>query len=178
MSVARDSAWRLALIKYLQNLQLYRFRYWIGFYLIKLSWFMVKRVSWFKSSLLLRINNKHTYKYSFLIKTILIEKYIQQRRRTSWVQLGLGLMETGSILIRESVNALQNVRQGVSKCFGAQALEFEKVKENSYKYIDNEVYSLSHRFYNQEFNCKTSIRHKNWNTETFSNTYWFFLTNW
>jgi hypothetical protein len=25
--------------------------------------FIVKRVSWFKSSLLLRINNKHTYKY-------------------------------------------------------------------------------------------------------------------
>ncbi len=24
---------------------------------------IVKRVSWFKSSLLLRINNKHTYKY-------------------------------------------------------------------------------------------------------------------
>jgi hypothetical protein len=40
-------------------------------------------------------------------------------------------METGSILIKESVNALENVRQGVSKCFEAQALEFEKVKDNS-----------------------------------------------
>jgi hypothetical protein len=31
--------------------------------------YIVKRVSWFKSSLLLTINNKHTYKYYFLIKT-------------------------------------------------------------------------------------------------------------
>ncbi len=44
---------------------------------------IVKRVSWFKSSLLLRIINKHTYKYSFLIKTILIGKFIQQSGRTS-----------------------------------------------------------------------------------------------
>jgi hypothetical protein len=37
---------------------------------------IVKRVSWFESSLLLRIQIKHTYKYKFLIKTkdsILIE---------------------------------------------------------------------------------------------------------
>jgi len=47
------------------------------------------------------------------------------------VQLGLGLMETGSILIKESVNALQNVRQGVSKCFGVQALELIGFEENS-----------------------------------------------
>jgi len=37
-------------------------------------------------------------------------------------------METDSILIKESVNTLQNVRQGVSKCFGAQAIEFERVE--------------------------------------------------
>jgi len=32
-------------------------------------------------------------------------------------------METDSILIKESIDAYKNVRQGVSKCFGAQALE-------------------------------------------------------
>ncbi len=47
-------------------------------------------------------------------------------------------METGSILIKESVNALQNVRQGVSKCFGAQALELRGLREFIEVYIDNE----------------------------------------
>ena len=58
------------------------------------------------------------------------------------MQLGLGLMETDSILIKESVNVLQNVRQGVSKCFGAQALKLRGLKEFIELYIDNEVYSL------------------------------------
>jgi hypothetical protein len=47
-------------------------------------------------------------------------------------------MEAGSILIKESMNALQNVRQrqdilrqGFSKCFGAQALELRGFEENS-----------------------------------------------
>ncbi len=53
-------------------------------------------------------------------------------------------METGSILIKESVNALQNVRQGVSKCFGAQALELRGFREFIEVYIDNKVYSLSY----------------------------------
>jgi hypothetical protein len=53
-------------------------------------------------------------------------------------------METGSILIKESVNALQNIRQGVSKCFGAQALKLRGLKEFIEVYIDNEVYSLSY----------------------------------
>jgi hypothetical protein len=51
-------------------------------------------------------------------------------------------METGSILIKESMNALQNVRQGVSKCFGVQALELRGLREFIEIYIDNEVYSL------------------------------------
>jgi hypothetical protein len=55
-------------------------------------------------------------------------------------------METGSILIKESVNALQNVRQGVSKCFGAQALELRGLREFIEVYIDNEVYSLSYKY--------------------------------
>jgi hypothetical protein len=53
-------------------------------------------------------------------------------------------METGSILIKESVNALQNVRQGVSKCFGAQALKLRGLKEFIEVFIDNEIYSLSY----------------------------------
>ncbi len=53
-------------------------------------------------------------------------------------------METGSILIKESVNALQNVRQGVSKCFGAQVLELREFREFIEVYIDNKVYSLSY----------------------------------
>jgi hypothetical protein len=61
------------------------------------------------------------------------------------VQLGLGLMETGSILIKESVNALQNVRQGVSKCFGVQALKLRGLKEFVEVYIANELSSLSYK---------------------------------
>jgi hypothetical protein len=51
--------------------------------LVSLMWEpgIVKRVSWFKSSLLLRITIENTNEYQFLIKTkdsILIEKFIQQ----------------------------------------------------------------------------------------------------
>ena len=45
---------------------------------------------------------------------------------------------------KDSVNALQNVRQGVSKCFGAQALELRGLREFIEVYIDNKVYSLSY----------------------------------
>jgi hypothetical protein len=62
---------------------------------------ILKRVSWFKSSLLLRIQNKHTYKYYFLIKTILIGKYIQQMRRKLPSVAWLGKIETDSILNKE-----------------------------------------------------------------------------
>ncbi len=55
-------------------------------------------------------------------------------------------METGSILIKESMNALQNVRQGVSKCFGAQALELRGFREFIEVYIDNKVDLLSYRW--------------------------------
>ncbi len=53
-------------------------------------------------------------------------------------------MGTGSILIKESVIALQNVGQGVSKCFGVQALQLRGLREFIEVYIDNEVYSLSY----------------------------------
>jgi hypothetical protein len=56
-------------------------------------------------------------------------------------------MDTGSILIKESVNTLQNIRQGVSKCFGAQVLKLKGLKEFIEVYIDNEVYSLSYNTY-------------------------------
>ncbi len=56
-------------------------------------------------------------------------------------------METGSILIKESVNALQNIRQGVSKCFGAKVLKLRGLKEFIEVYIDNKVYSLSYTTY-------------------------------
>jgi hypothetical protein len=54
------------------------------------------------------------------------------------------LLETGSILIKESVNALHNVRQGVSECSGVQALELRGLREFIEVYIDNKVYSLSY----------------------------------
>jgi hypothetical protein len=55
--------------------------------------FIVKRVSWFKSSLLLRTQIKYTRELQFLIKTkgsILIGKYIQQMREGNQAWLGLG----------------------------------------------------------------------------------------
>jgi hypothetical protein len=51
------------------------------------------RVSWFKSSLLLRIKIEYTHKIQFLIKTseaLLIGKYIQQMREGNQAWLGLG----------------------------------------------------------------------------------------
>ncbi len=57
---------------------------------------IVKQVSWFKSSLLLRILIKYTHELQLLIKTkdsILIEKYIQQMREGNQAWLGLGFRE-------------------------------------------------------------------------------------
>jgi hypothetical protein len=54
---------------------------------------IVKQVSWFKSSLLLRIQIKYTNELQFLNKTkssILIGKCIQQIRRENQAWLGLG----------------------------------------------------------------------------------------
>jgi hypothetical protein len=84
---------------------------------------IVKRVSWFKSSLILRIQNKHKYKYSFLIKTILIGKYIQQIRRKLPSVAWLGKIETDSILIREKRKHLSKTFHRVSKMFEVQALK-------------------------------------------------------
>jgi hypothetical protein len=55
--------------------------------------YIEKRVSWFKSSLLLRIQIKYTHELKFLMKTkdsILIGKYIQQMREgnQTWLVLG------------------------------------------------------------------------------------------
>jgi hypothetical protein len=52
-----------------------------------------------------------------------MEKYIQQRSRASQSAAWLGLMETGSILIKGKRKHFQNVRQGVSNVFGVQALK-------------------------------------------------------
>jgi hypothetical protein len=74
---------------------------------------IVKRVSWFKSSLVLRIQNKHTHK--FLIKTILIGKYIQQRIGKLPSMAWLLKIETGSILIKEKRKHLSKMSDRVSK---------------------------------------------------------------
>ncbi len=82
---------------------------------------IVKRVSWFKSSLLLRIQNKHTYKYYFLIKTILIGKYIQHKIGKLPSMAWLLKIETDSILIKEKRKQLSKTLDRVSKCCSASA---------------------------------------------------------
>jgi hypothetical protein len=47
----------------MRALRLLSFDQRVPFRVLTKSATIVKRVSWFKSSLLLRINNKHTYKY-------------------------------------------------------------------------------------------------------------------
>ncbi len=65
---------------------------------------VVKQVSWFKSSLLLRIQIKYTNELQFLIKTKSNisnwKVYTTDSKREPSVAW-LGLIETGSILIRE-----------------------------------------------------------------------------
>ena len=87
---------------------------------------IVKRVSLFKSSFLLRIQIKYTHELQFLIKikmAFLIEKYIQQMREGNQAWLGL-VSETDSILIKEKHQYLSKMSDKVSKnVFGAQVLE-------------------------------------------------------
>ena len=78
---------------------------------------IVKRVSWFKSSLLLRINIKHTHQLQFLIKTkdsIFNQKLYTTDERIGPSMAWLGKIETDSILIKEKRKHLsKHVRQGV-----------------------------------------------------------------
>jgi hypothetical protein len=85
---------------------------------------IVKQVSWFKSSLVLRILIKYTNELQFLIKTkssiFNLKVYTKDEKREpsmSW----LGLIEKDSILIKEK---RKNVSGRVSRrCDRARALE-------------------------------------------------------
>ena len=87
--------------------------------------FIVKQVSWFKLSLLLRIQIKYTHELQFLIKTkdsIFNRKIYttDERRRPglAWVS------ETNSILIKEKHQWLSKMSDRVPRnVFGAQVLE-------------------------------------------------------
>ncbi len=82
--------------------------------------YIVKQVSWFKSSLLLRINIKHTHQLQFLTKTkesIFNRKIYttDERRIPSVAWLGF-LRQT--ILIKEKCKHLSKMSDRVSrKCF-------------------------------------------------------------
>ncbi len=88
--------------------------------------YIIKRVSWFKSSLLLRIHIKYTHELQFLIKTkdSLFNRKIyttDERRKPSVAWPGI-LRET--ILIKEKRQHLSKMSDRVSRnVFGAQALE-------------------------------------------------------
>ncbi len=93
----------------------------------KVKFCIVKQVSWFKSSLLLRIQIKYTNELQFLTKTkssIFNRKvHITDEKREISVAW-LGLIETPSILIKEKRKHLSKMSDRVSKrCDGAQALE-------------------------------------------------------
>ncbi len=79
---------------------------------------IVKRVSWFKSSLLLRIQIKYTNELQFLIKTkssIFNRKvYTTDSKREPSVAW-LGLIETDCILIKEKRKHLSKMSDRVSK---------------------------------------------------------------
>ncbi len=79
---------------------------------------IVKRVSWFKSSLLLRIQIKYTNELQFLIKTkssIFNRKvYTIDEKRVPSVAC-LGLIETYSILIKEKRKHLSKMSDRVSR---------------------------------------------------------------
>jgi hypothetical protein len=83
--------------------------------------FKVKRVSWFKSSLFLRINIQHTHKLQFWIKTkdsIFNRKVNTTGGRIEPSVAWLVKIETGSILIKEKHKHLSKMMDRVSrKCF-------------------------------------------------------------
>ncbi len=79
---------------------------------------IVKRVSWFKSSLLLRINIQHTHKLQFLIKTkssIFNWKVYTTDERIGPSVAWLEKIETGSILIKKKRNPLSKTSDRVSR---------------------------------------------------------------
>ncbi len=76
---------------------------------------IVKQVSWFKSSLLLRIQIKYTNKLRFLIKTkdsIFHQKVYTTDEKRAPSMAWVGLNETDSILIKEKCNHLSKCRTG------------------------------------------------------------------
>ncbi len=67
-------------------------------------------------------------------------------------------METGSILIKEKRKCFTKRQTGCLKCFGAQALEFERVERiHRSIYRDNEVYSLSYNIFVGSFKHKRVV---------------------
>jgi hypothetical protein len=87
---------------------------------------IVKRVSWFKLSLLLRIQIKYTNQSQFLIKTkgsIFNRKVYTKDEKREPSMAWHGLIETDSILIKEKCKHLSKMSDRVSrKCFRAQVL--------------------------------------------------------
>ncbi len=87
---------------------------------------IVKRVSWFKSSLLLRIQIRYTNELQFLIKTesrIFNRKVYTTDNKREPSMAWLGLIDTYSILIKEKCKYLSKTSDRVSKrCEGAQSL--------------------------------------------------------
>jgi hypothetical protein len=74
---------------------------------------IVKRVSWFKSSLLLRIIIQHTHKLQFLIKTK--SSIFNWKVYTTDERIGLGKIETGSILIKKKRKHLSKMSDRESR---------------------------------------------------------------
>ncbi len=91
---------------------------------------IVKQVSWFKSSLLLRIQIKYTNELQFFIKTkdsiFNRNVYTTDEKKIPSVAW-LGLIETDSILIREKRKHLYKMSDRVFWSASAQGLKVEKV---------------------------------------------------
>jgi hypothetical protein len=88
---------------------------------------MVKRVSCFKSSLILWIQIKYTHELQFLIKTkdgIFNRKVYTTDEKRAPSMAWLGLIKTDSILIKEKHKHLSKMSDKMSKeFFRVQALE-------------------------------------------------------
>ncbi len=109
------------------NLQQKPWFHWT-MYFWTLKWdSIVKWVSWFKSSLILRIEIKYTSELQFLIKTkdsIFNRKVYTTDERRVPSMAWLGLIETDSILIKEKRKHFSRMLDRVSKeCFRVQALK-------------------------------------------------------
>ena len=88
---------------------------------------IVKRVSWFKSSLLLKIQIKYTNELLFLIETkdsIFNQKVYKTDEKREPSMAWLGQIETDSILIKEKCKHLSKMSDRVSRHVSrAQALK-------------------------------------------------------